>query len=356
MNLPTTGQPSTIKNTSASDPQLSVIIPALNEAHSLPPLLAQLRAQTGLLLEIIVADGGSSDDAPALALAAGARVVPSARGRARQMNTASVQARSPWLLFLHADSVLTSTTQLADALTALRATQTTDDDCIAGHWPLSFIDAPPQARSFYAHLEAKSALNRAGTINGDQGLLISARNFHALGAYDESLPILEDQRIATKIFAQGRWLLLPGTLGTSARRFETEGRSERYTLMALIMGLHAAGVDEFFAQAPTVYAAQHDTARLELRPFLKLIRRVLWQRGFFGELAVLWRASIYIRGQAWQIAFWRDLHHADTTLPRLRFFDRHLAPLLRNPLADAVTLLLFCAWFFIWLPLSLPRK
>ncbi|MGH8505067.1 MAG: TIGR04283 family arsenosugar biosynthesis glycosyltransferase [Stenotrophobium sp.] len=335
------------------DGALAVIIPTLNEAANLPRLLAQLRAQTLVPLEIIVADGGSGDDTVPLARAAGASIVHSARGRARQMNAAAAQARSRWLLFLHADSTLHDRTQLATALTQLVAAER-DGLCAAGHWPLHFHDAPDGARTFYAHLEAKSALNRAGTINGDQGLLISAEFFRALGGYDESLPFLEDQRIAAKIFAQGRWLPLPGRLGTSARRFECEGRRARYTLMALIMGLHAAGVNEFFAQAPAVYAAQHDTTQLDLRPFLRLIRRVLWQRGPFGALAVLWRASRYIRGEAWQIAWWRDHRHGDTTLPRLRFFDRRLAPLLRNPLADAITLLLFCLWFFVWLPL--PQK
>jgi rSAM/selenodomain-associated transferase 2 len=337
------------------DRTLAVIIPTLDEAAHLPRLLAQLQAQTRVSLEIIMADGGSADDSVQLAHAAGVRVVHSARGRARQMNAAAAQARSRWLLFLHADTSLHDCTQLADALERLAAAEG-EGRCVAGHWPLHFHDAPDRARPFYAHLEAKSALNRDGTINGDQGLLIRASNFHALGGYDESLPFLEDQRIATKIFAQGRWLLLPGRLGTSARRFEREGRRERYTLMALIMGLHAAGVNEFFAQAPAVYAAQRDATRLDLRPLLRLIRQVLRRRGLVGELAVLWRASRYIRGQAWQIAWWRDHRHGDTTLPRLRFFDRHLAPLLRNPLADALTLLLFCLWFFAWLPLTLPRK
>ena len=65
----------------ASRPELSVIVPVLNEAEALPSLLAQLRAQKDVALEILVADGGSTDASAARAEAAGARVVRTARGR-----------------------------------------------------------------------------------------------------------------------------------------------------------------------------------------------------------------------------------------------------------------------------------
>ncbi|MGH8457206.1 MAG: TIGR04283 family arsenosugar biosynthesis glycosyltransferase [Stenotrophobium sp.] len=331
-------------------PQLTVIIPTLDEAAGLPRLLAQLRAQRGIALEIIAADGGSTDGTPQISAAAGARAITSPRGRGRQMNAGAAAARAETLLFLHADSQLETPNLLADAFAALhRAVAETGGSRIAGHWPLHFTAYPPQAAPFYRHLEGKTALNRPYTINGDQGLLISARWFRELGSYDERLPFLEDQRMAAKIFAQGRWLLLPGRLATSARRFEAEGRRERYTLMALIMGLHAAGADEFFAQAPAIYAAQRETGRLDLAPFLSAIRETLRQR---GRLATLCRAGRFVRENTWQLFYWRDQRHSAAGLPRLRFYDRYLHRLTQNPLADVLATLLLSLWFYLWLPLT----
>ena len=305
---------------------LSIIIPTLNEAAALPTLLGQLRSQRGVSCEILVADGGSSDATAALARTAGVIVVPADRGRGRQMNAGAQQAQGRFLLFLHADSQLPSTDLLTKAVDAFEAAIAANGhDRIAGHFPLRFIERDKNSESFYRHLEGKTRLNRPYTINGDQGLLISARFFHALGGFDERLPFLEDQYLAGKIFDQGQWRLLPGELHTSARRFETEGRRERYTLMAILMGLHAARVEEFFARAPAVYAAQSETGRLRLQPMLRLIRQIFHERGVWASLKILYRIGQFVRENAWQ-------------------------------LADGLATLLVSAWFFIWLPLQLRRS
>lgn len=329
--------------------QLSVIIPALNEAVALPRLLGQLRQQRGIELQIIVAGGGSTDATAAIAAATSAVTVRSASGRGTQMNAGARIAAAPWLLFLHADSQLRDANLLAHALAAMPVNQNA-----AGHFALRFErEHDGEHDFFYRYLEGKTWLNRAYTINGDQGMLISAEYFRQLGGYDERLPFLEDQRLAAKIFAGGRWILLPGELITSARRFETEGVRERYTMMALIMGLHAAGVDEFFAQAPRVYAAQCQTARLNLRPYLQLIYRVLRER---GRWRTLYRAGAFVRENAWQIFYYRDVRRGDGRWSWLNFNDRYFMPLISNPAGDFVTALLLALWLYGWLPLNLLRR
>lgn len=337
--------------------RLSIIIPALNEARTLPKLLQQLQAQQDIPCEIIVADGGSQDGTAAVARQAGVALVPSARGRGRQMNAGATQAHGDFLLFLHADSGVESATLLTDALTALeREIAQSGHPRVAGHFPLRFVEGDPAFARFYRHLEGKTRLNRPYTINGDQGLLLSAAFFAELGGFDEQLPFMEDQRIAAKIFAQGRWMVLPGELLTSARRFEIEGRRERYTLMAILMGLDAANVEEFFARAPRVYATQNETGRLQLQPILQWIRAIFRQRGFFKTLAILYRIGQFVRENAWQLAYWRDQVNGAPHLPRLKFYDRWLHPLTRNPLADVLAASLVSLWFFVWLPLRLRRS
>src|SRR5258708_7073741 len=120
-----------------SVPDLTVVIPTLNEATALPRLLAGLSRQEGIRLEVRVADGGSTDATVEAARVAGATVVTAPRGRGAQMNAAARDAQGEFLLFLHADSAVDSPTLLRDALGALQsAIETAGHGRIAGHFPL----------------------------------------------------------------------------------------------------------------------------------------------------------------------------------------------------------------------------
>jgi rSAM/selenodomain-associated transferase 2 len=310
----------------------------------LPALLQDLSRQQQIALQIVVADGGSSDDTVAIARSAGVDVVASARGRGVQMNAGSRRASSDFLLFLHADSALPDPLLLAEALTTLReAIARRGDANVAGHFPLRFADASPQHATFYRYVEGKTRLNRPFTINGDQGLLIARSFFDQLGGFDEGLAFLEDQRIAAQIFARGQWLLLPGSIVTSARRFETEGIAERYALMAVIMGLYAGGADDFFRAAPQIYRAP--TGRLDLRSQLEAIERYLRGLGFAPRWRLLLKIGGFVRDNAWQLAYRRDVLAQDDARSRLRRFDRWIAPMLRNPVATIAGAVLARGWF-----------
>jgi rSAM/selenodomain-associated transferase 2 len=329
-------------------PELAVIIPALNEAQALPRLLAQLCEQQGISLKIVVADGGSTDGTAEAARSAGSTVVTTPRGRGAQMNAGARATAEEFLLFLHADSELTQPRLLADALAALRRANS-DAANVAGHFPLRFSGTSPRHAQFYRHIEGKTRLNRPCTINGDQGLLISRAFFDQLGSFDESLPFLEDQRIAAKIFAQGRWIVLPGELVTSARRFEVEGHTQRYTLMALIMGLHAGGADEFLARVP-MYASHSETGRLDLRPFHAAIEKYLRELGLVERWKLLLRIGRFVRENTWQLFYRRDVLRGDEDYPCLRFHDRVVEPLIKNVFFNTLAALLTRAWFLFVLP------
>lgn len=313
-------------------PSLSVLIPALNEAQALPALLADLEQQRGIVYEVIVADGGSSDATAALARRHGARLLRAPRGRAAQLNAATAQARAPWLLCLHADSRLSAPTQLAQALHCLQA-ESQGDISVAGHWRLHFQRSQPGHDALFRHLEAKTASNRPGTVNGDQGLLLHRDFLAALGGFDASLPFYEDQRLAARIFARGRFVLLPGVLQTAARRFETEGHGARLLLMALIVGAETAGLDAWLSSLPGLYREQQLASRLSPLPFVTSLlahiaalpapqRRLVWQRA--GQL---------VAGNAWQLAQALDARHSGTArwLPR---YDALLSPLFATQAAE----------------------
>lgn len=320
--------------------RLAVIVPVLDEAEALPVLLDALIAQSGLTLEIIVADGGSTDDGPAIATARGARIVRAERGRAAQMNAGAAAASAPWLLFLHADSHPTDARQLGQALAALRAT---NDDRVAGHFALRFQRHRRGNALLFRYMEAKTATNRADTINGDQGLLISAAWFDALGGFDTGLPFLEDQRLAARIRRSGRWMLLPGPLRTSARRFEAEGARGRYLLMAIIMAMQAIDMREFFRRTPAIYRAQQETGPLLVTPYFRLLRRLMRELGPRESLRRWYAVGGYVLGQSWQLFFIADIALRPIIGERLaltRLHDRVVAPLIHHRVGRAVTMLL----------------
>lgn len=308
-------------------PALSIIIPTLNEQACLGALLDDLAKQTNIELQIIVADGGSTDATRALANKVS--WAEAARGRGAQMNAGRQVANCDTLLFLHADSRLSQPNQLANALLALRDA----GPRAAGHFALQFLDAPQAASGFYRHLEAKSRLNRPETINGDQGLMISADFFDALGGFDENWPFLEDQAISSKIFEQGQWILLPATLQTSARRFEQEGRAARYFLMMLIMCARRARLNSFLHQARGLYPPQADTQQTKVSPFLKLLLELA------EDSADFWPCMAdYCLDNAWQPLFVVDQYLGRKML--LPLYDRLQDKMPRSSLVHVLTPLL----------------
>lgn len=334
-------------------PKLSVIIPTLNEAGHLPAILADLKAQQDVFLEIIVGDGGSTDATRQIAEEFGANFAITHRGRGMQMNAAAARAGGEFLLFLHADSRIDDPHILSSAVCALREEMLkAGRKDAAGHFPLRFVRALNSNAMSYRYLEEKTAFNRANTTNGDQGLLLTKEYFTRLGGFDESLPFLEDQRMAENIRATGTWITLPGYLRTSARRFETEGFKRRYILMSMIMGLYSCGIDSFFIRAPGAYRVQHDTGKLLLTPFFVIIWQMMrddW--GLSGSIRTFYYLGRYIRQNSWQMFYFFDVWARPLLgpgrYPTLAFHDRFFWPLTDFRIFNAVTGMLCFVWFMV---------
>ncbi len=347
-------------------PDLSIIIPALNEAEALPLLLRDLSLQKGLSFEVVIADGGSLDATCSLAkeffvsgrLLGSCQTGPSGRGI--QMNSGVLSSSSAWLLFLHADSRLDDANQLQKALGFMQSQQQQKaSDALAGHFSLRFDAAAGEGFGLF-YYEIKTSLGRSGCIHGDQGMLITRSYFNKVGLFRQDLPIMEDTSLAEKIRATGQWLLLPGEIVTSARRFQVEGLKARQTLNALMMNFLAIGWLEFFARAPEIYRQQDRTQPLELSLFFNLIRDL------FGEMPIrrrwdIWLATGgYVRSQAWQIGLALDCRKAfregadfePCTGRWLNWFDRWFDPLTNHVAGRTLTALLVKVWF-VW---QLKRK
>ena len=204
---------------------------------------------------------------------------------------------------------------------------------VAGHWPLRFKRAEAGHERLFRHLEAKTASNRSGTVNGDQGLLLHRDFLAALGGFNDTLPFFEDQRLAARIFSQGRFVLLPGLLHTSARRFEVEGHSARMALMALIVGAEAAGLDDWLAGLPALYRQQQEATQLSLAPFLHSLNAHIQALPPARRRAVWQAAGQLVAANGWQLAQVLDVAVDSARGRWLSWFDRYLAGALATPIA-----------------------
>ena len=211
-------------------PRLSVVIPALNAAEGLAATLAALDPAD----EIIVVDGGSRDGTAALARDLGARVVETAPGRGGQLAAGADAATAEWLLFLHADTVLSPGWR---AVAAGRLSQP-DAAARAACFRFALDDEAPQAR----RLEGWVAWRVAALAlpYGDQGLLIHRSLYDRVGGY-RPLPLMEDVDLVRRL-GRRRLTVLDADAVTSARRWRQDGWLARSARNLLCRALFYAGV------------------------------------------------------------------------------------------------------------------
>jgi rSAM/selenodomain-associated transferase 2 len=210
---------------------VSIIIPTHNEAAGIVALLHHLRragTAADAAVEIIVADGQSTDATAALARQAGARVVACLRkGRAHQLNCGASQAAGDILYFLHADT-LPPVGFLEDIRRAVAAGY----GC--GCYRLAF-DEP------HWFLRANAWLTRFD-VNlvrfGDQSLFVLKTVFGRAGGFREDLLIMEDQEIIGRLKQHTRLRILPGPIVTSARKYRANGVFRLQAVFVLLATLY----------------------------------------------------------------------------------------------------------------------
>lgn len=229
-------------------PWLSVVIPAVNEARALPATLAPARF-VGCSCELIVVDGGSSDDTVAVARALGAKVFPGPQHRARQMNLGAREATGAILLFLHADTILP-----IGALPILRAAMA--DAAIVGGGFARRYDSPSLVLRTTCGL-AQWRNRLLGWHLGDQAMFVRREIFEQLGGFLE-VDRFEDLDFSRRLKRRGRLATLRPAVVSSARRFARSGaalttaRDFLLTLRYLVAGPPLAGAS--FARTPELYA------------------------------------------------------------------------------------------------------
>jgi rSAM/selenodomain-associated transferase 2 len=209
--------------------RLAIVMPTLNEAESLRRTLPAALAAAD---EVVVTDGGSTDETPEVAHALGARVVCGPPGRGGQLTRGAAATDADILLFLHADTVLPE-----GACAAVRAAIA--GGAVGGAFRVRFDSDRPMLGLGARLINWRTRLT--GLPLGDQAQFVRRDVFQKMEGYRD-WPILEDLDFALRLKREGRTALLESRVTTAARRFVEQGAARTVATNWLIWLLFLLGV------------------------------------------------------------------------------------------------------------------
>lgn len=208
-------------------PQLSIIIPTLNEEQWIERTL-QAASAAAPDAEILVVDGGS-DDATVARASKHTQVISTKRGRGKQLNAGVAATSGEVLLFLHADT-LAEAEGITELLTVMR-----DRSILGGAFRMRFDVQTPLYKRI-GHNVAQRSL-RTKSYTGDQAIFTSRHAFAQLGGYRD-WPFMEDVDYSERMGKAGKVVLLTHEVETSARRHERWGLLRTQLTVILIRILY----------------------------------------------------------------------------------------------------------------------
>lgn len=197
--------------------RVSVVVPVLNESEHIAACIESIRSDYSHDdVEIIVVDGGSSDDT-LQRVPAGELVIVSPRGRAVQMNHGANEGTGEVLVFCHGDTLL----------------------------PLGWREAVLQALGkpgvclgcFRLRLDPPCGILRLINrlpfprnwrfVFGDQVQFMRRETFETVGGFPE-IPLMEDVEMSRWLARRGRIVRVALTAVTSSRRFLERGPLKQF--------------------------------------------------------------------------------------------------------------------------------
>ncbi|MBS4083758.1 MAG: TIGR04283 family arsenosugar biosynthesis glycosyltransferase [Rhizobiales bacterium] len=211
---------------------ISIIVPVLNEGAGLAAFLAKLQPLRAAGTEIVLVDGGSTDDTIAEAAGRVERILSAPRGRSRQMNAGAAAAKGDILLFLHADTEL--------PLNACDAIRRALSKRAWGRFDIRIEPAGMALRLISRLMNLRSRLT--GIATGDQALFVQRVAFEKVGGFPD-IALMEDVAISKLLKRECRPECLSQQVITSGRRWERGGLLATVLLMWRLRIKFFLGVD-----------------------------------------------------------------------------------------------------------------
>ncbi len=220
-------------------PSLGIVIPALNAAAGLPACLGALgEGHESFDMDVIVADGGSTDGTTDIARDNGARVIDTPRGRGVQLAAGAATVAGDWLQFLHADTVL----EPGWAAALQEFMERPDAVHRAAYFRFALDDDHPGARRIERLVAWRC--RRFALPYGDQGLALSRALYDELGGF-APMPLMEDVDLVRRIarrHGKGALAGLAAAATTSAARYRSGGYWRRPGRNLFCLMLYRFGV------------------------------------------------------------------------------------------------------------------
>jgi len=211
--------------------KVSIIIPTLNEAATIQTSLAALQHYRQAGHELIVSDGGSTDETCLLSQSWADKVISSSSGRASQMNAGATHSSGDILLFLHADTQLPG--QALEPIIKQNLPGW-------GRFDVKLSGCHPLFRLIETMMNLRSRIS--GIATGDQAIFIDQELFHHIGGFPE-IPLMEDISLSRQLKKHSKPLCLRQRVTTSSRRWEQHGISRTILLMWRLRLAYFLGAD-----------------------------------------------------------------------------------------------------------------
>jgi len=193
--------------------KLSIIIPTLNEADQIEQHLCNLQTLRQQGHEVIVVDGGSSDNTVSLVSPLCDKVCHSKKSRSLQMNCGANSAIGECLVFLHADTVLPD--NILEYFLNIKNIESKwgrfDISLSGQNWLFRIIESCMNSRS-----------SLTGIVTGDQVVFIGKKLFNRVGGYPE-IALMEDIAISSLLIKISAPIRIREKVISSSRRWEANG-------------------------------------------------------------------------------------------------------------------------------------
>ena len=190
---------------------ISIIVPVLNEGPTLATTLAPLATTP---YELIVVDGGSTDETPSLAQRYADKFITCRKGRGFQQHCGAVCATGEVLAFVHAD------TRLPPGFGELIWDAFDDPTVVLGAFRLRLWPTNPWLRLVAHVANLRSVLLKLPY--GDQVLFMRRSIYFHVGGFQD-LPIMEDVDLVRRVKKLGKLRIVSGHVVSSSRRWQQEG-------------------------------------------------------------------------------------------------------------------------------------